>query len=154
MNIQKTIRMKKYFFLLGIACLTFGSFAQKSDDTTAIKTLLTKEAATWRAGDFAGHSACWQLRPYSRILVSTPEGKTFDVPPAAMMNPDLKMGDGGFAEQSNMKISITGTSAWVSHDEISTDKSGAKTYTYEIRLLEKVKGEWKFVGQSIHVYKP
>ena len=153
MNIQKTIRMKKYFLLLGIACMTFVGFAQKENDTTAIKKVLEKEAATWRSGDFEGHRACWHIQPYSKILISTSEGKTIDVPAALMVSPTTKMGDGGFAEQSNIKVSITGTSAWVSHDEVSTDKNGVKTYSYEIRMLEKIKGQWKLVGQSIHAYK-
>jgi len=28
-----------------------------------------------------------------------------------------------------------------------------KTYSHEIRLLEKINGNWKLVGQTIHVYK-
>jgi hypothetical protein len=50
-------------------------------------------------------------------------------------------------------MSINGNSAWVSHDEESTTAEGKKTFSYEIRMLEKIKGEWKLVGQSIHIYK-
>jgi hypothetical protein len=42
----------------------------------------------------------------------------------------------------------------VSHDEVSTSKDGQKQYSHEIRMLEKVAGEWKLVGQSIHAYVP
>jgi hypothetical protein len=50
-------------------------------------------------------------------------------------------------------MSINQNSAWVSHDELSTDAEGKRTWSYEIRLLEKIKGQWKLVGQSLHIYK-
>jgi hypothetical protein len=71
-------------------------------------------------------------------LISTPEGKAFYVPLEAM-------GNCGFAVNSNYKISINGTSAWVGHDEESTAKDGKKTLSYEIRLLEKIKNKCKLV---------
>ena len=63
------------------------------------------------------------------------------------------MGNGGFALHSNYKMSINKNNAWVSHDEVSTDAEGKRTWSYEIRLLEKIKGQWKLVGQSLHIYK-
>jgi hypothetical protein len=63
------------------------------------------------------------------------------------------MGNGGFAVNSNYKMSINENNAWVSHDELSTDAEGKRTWSYEIRLLEKIKGQWKLVGQSLHIYK-
>jgi hypothetical protein len=50
-------------------------------------------------------------------------------------------------------MSINKNNAWVSHDELSTDAEGKRTWSYEIRLLEKIKGQWKLVGQSLHIYK-
>jgi hypothetical protein len=49
-------------------------------------------------------------------------------------------------------MSIRGNSAWVSHDDESTTKDGNKSYSYELRMLEKTGSEWKVVGQSIHLY--
>jgi hypothetical protein len=134
-------------------CLYAG--AQSPDDTAAIKKLLEKESATWRSGDVPAHAACWHLQPYSRILVSTIEGACYDVPPQNIVNPPGgMMGKGGYAVQSNYKFSIQKKHAWVSHDEISVAADGSKTYSYEIRVLEKIKSEWKLVGQSIHLYNP
>lgn len=124
------------------------------NDELAIQQLLEKESATWRAGDFQAHADCWHIQPYSRILISTPTGQVYDVPPAAMKDPNTKMGDGGSSVNSNYKMSIQGDYAWVSHEEVSTAKDGVNTYSHEIRMLEKVAGEWKLVGQSIHVYVP
>ena len=129
-------------------------YSQKTDEAESIKKLLEKESATWRAQDSKGHTECWHIQPYSRILVSTLEGKTYDVPPAAMIDSKPEaMGNGGFAVQTNYKMSINGDTAWVSHDEESTSKEGKKTLSYEIRMLEKIKNQWKLVGQSIHIYK-
>ncbi|RDI52501.1 endo-arabinase [Flavobacterium glaciei] len=116
---------------------------------------MEKESATWRAADSKGHSECWYIQPYSRILISTPEGVTMDIPPTVMINTNPNaMGNGGFSVNTNYKMSINGNSAWVSHDEESTAKDGKKTFSHEIRLLEKIEGQWKLVGQSIHIYNP
>lgn len=129
--------------------------ARAQSDTTAIKNLLQREAATYRSGDVKGHAACWELRPYSRILVSLPDGRSLDVPPSAVVDPPGgRMGNGGAAVMSNFRFHVYGREAWVSHDEESTDREGKKSYSREIRMLEKVHGQWKLVGQSIHLYEP
>ncbi|MGI4834158.1 MAG: hypothetical protein ACRYFK_11930 [Janthinobacterium lividum] len=137
--------------LLGPALASYG---QTLPDSTAIKQVLEKEAATWRAGDVAGHAQCWVIRPYSRIVVSTGDGTVLDVPPATMLQPPPgAMGHGGAATQSHYRMSIRGGAAWVSHDEVSTAPGGAKTYSTEFRMLEKIGSQWKLVGQSIHLAK-
>lgn len=137
-------------------CITgfTAGFAQQLNDTTAIKLVLEKESATWRSGDVKAHALCWQIRPYSRILVSTTDGNCYDVPPENVIAAAGGMGKGGFAVIYNYKFSINGKTAWVSHDEVSTGTDDKKTYSHEIRLLEKIKGRWKLVGQSIHLYNP
>lgn len=146
--------MKWKISLSFIICITSFAFCQQSDDEIAIKQLLEKESATWRSKDVIAHADCWHIQPYSRILVSLPNGQTIDIPPTSMQNQNpATMGNGGFAVNSNYKMSINSTNAWVSHDELSTDVQGKRTWSYEIRLLEKIKGQWKLVGQSIHIYK-
>ena len=129
--------------------------AQTTNDTTAIKHLLEKESATWRSGDIQGHAACWHIQPYSKMLVSTADGKCFVVPPETMIHPSESMvGKGGSSVNSNYTFSVHGNDAWVSHDEASTAKDGTVTYSHEMRILEKINNEWKLVAQSIHLYKP
>ena len=123
---------------------------KKMDESAAIRQLLEKESATWRSGDFKAHADCWHIQPYSKILVSNCKGQVFDVPPAMMKDPNAGMGDGGTSSNSNYQISIHGDHAWVSHDEESIDKNGVVTHSHEIRILEKVGGQWKLVAQSIH----
>ncbi len=130
-------------------------YQQQVNDSTAIKQLLEKESATWRSGDVKAHADCWYIQPYSKILVSTAEGVTIDVIPSSIINPSpTVMGNGGYAINSNYKFSINGNNAWVSHNEESTDKNGNKKFSYEIRILEKINGQWKLVAQSIHMYTP
>lgn len=140
--------------VLLLAKLSMISLPQTTPEEAAIRQVLEQESATWRAGDVAGHAACWQLRPYSRILISTPAGQVIDVPPARMVEPSPNMGQGGSSANANYKMAVSGSTAWVSHEEISTAKDGHKTYSHEIRMLEKVDGHWKLVGQSIHQYIP
>lgn len=146
--------MKKILSLMLLVGLVISGCHQKQDESGAIKKLLEKESATWRAGDIKEHAACWHIQPYSRILVSTADGRTIDVPPGNMTNPSTKMGNGGSSVNTNYKMSINGDNAWVSHDEESTGKDGIKTYSFEIRILEKINDQWKLTGQSIHIYKP
>ena len=138
------------FIFLGISVVVF---AQSEEE--AIIALLEKESATWRSGDIEAHAQCWAVRPYGRIFVSTQDGSSFDVPPALMRNPPANMiGNGGTSKNTNYKMNISGNHAWVTHDEESTSKDGKTTYTYEMRILEKIDGKWRLVGQSIHPRTP
>ena len=141
----------KYTFLFIFFTISIGYSQSEEEEIIA---LLEKESATWRSGDVEAHAECWAIKPYSRILVSTQEGTSIDVPPAIMLNPPANMmGNGGNSKNSNYKMNISGNHAWVTHDEESTSKDGLKTYTYEMRILEKIDGKWKLVGQSIHPRK-
>lgn len=142
-------------FVILFATMVANSFAQSSkEDSLAIVNLLEKEASTWRIGDKKGHAECWAIRPYSRILISTTDARVIDLDPKVMLNPpDQLIGNGGKAILSNIKLGVTGNSAWVSHDEESISKEGSSTFSYEVRLLEKINGAWKLVGQSVHQYK-
>lgn len=144
----------KYLLSVGFIFLCLCCYGQSVEDSIAIVKVLEKESATWRSGDVKAHADCWKIEPYSIVLISTADGKTFSVPPHMMIQSSADMGKGGTSVNSNYKMSIHPDNAWVSHNEVSISKTGRKTYSYEIRMLEKVKGKWKLVGQSIHLYKP
>lgn len=142
-------------FSVPLLVSTLSAFPAVADDQSDIIALLEREAATWRAGDVEGHADCWVFRPYTRVLVSTAAGKMIDVDPAFIISPAPdSMGNGGYAELSDFRFSIQDDAAWVSHHEVSVSASGDKAYSNEIRMLEKVDGDWKLVGQSIHAYQP
>ncbi|BAU52328.1 endo-arabinase [Mucilaginibacter gotjawali] len=140
------------FTVIGLLIALTG-YSQSIPDTTAIKQLLEKESTTFRNGDVKGHAECWKIQPYSRIVISTTDGKIIEVPPAIMINPPASMmGGGGTFTNSNYKISVMGNSAWLSHEEESVSKEGKKTYSIEFKMLEKINGDWKIVGMSIHAF--
>ncbi|MFZ0491189.1 MAG: endo-arabinase [Salegentibacter sp.] len=143
----------KNFLLLVLIILGLHLSAQNKEET-AIKNLLEKESATWRAGEIEAHADCWKIRPYSRIIISTGDGTVIDVPPEDMIHPPKGVaGGGGTSENSNYKMHISGNNAWVSHDEVSYSKTGKKTSSSEFRILEKIGGKWKLTGQSILIRK-
>lgn len=154
-NKSIALPMKQLTFLFLFFLISHILQAQTTNDTTAIKQLLERESSTWRSGDVKAHAACWQIQPYGVIMVSTVDGKSFVSSPAMMINPPANMmGKGGSAENSNYKFSVHGNDAWVSHDEVSTAADGSKSYSHELKILEKTNGEWKIVAMSIHMYKP
>ncbi len=143
----------KIFLLFFGVLLSKSVHSQQPQDSLAIIKLLEKEGLTWRMGDKEAHAKCWQIQPYSRILVSTVDGRTLDVPTETIINPPSNMiGNGGFAFHSNHKMKIDKNTAWVNHDEVSVGTDGKESLSHEVRLLEKFEGKWKLVGQSIHTY--
>ena len=146
--------MKDTFFAFLICGVTLFGCNKKTDETSAIKAVIERETTTWRLGDIKGHADCWHIQPYTRILVSTANGVTLDISPSLIINPtpDI-MGDKSVSVNSNYKISVNGNSAWSSHDQKTTAVDGTKSNSYEIRMLEKINGQWKIVGESVHHYK-
>lgn len=131
--------------------MTHAAIAQHTSDSLAIVRVLEKESLTWRKGDKQGHADCWQQRPYGKIFFSTADGRSLDIPVETIINPSEQIfGHGGLSFNSNYSMAIYPSNAWVSHDEISIDPQGNETHSSEIRLLEKVDGDWKLVGQSGH----
>jgi hypothetical protein len=63
--------------------------------------------SSWRSGDIKAHAACWKIQPYTRILVSTVDGRTLDVPPSAILHPDVKnLEIGGTSVNTNYRMNI------------------------------------------------
>jgi hypothetical protein len=146
--------MKKLIILFFISAIAIKSYSQSADES-AIKQLVEKESATWRSGDIKGHADCWAIKPYSKIVFSFADGSFFDVAPELMLNPPANMiGQGGSSTNTNYNINISGNNAWMTYNEESTAKDGIKTFTLELKILEKISNEWKLVAQSIHAYKP
>lgn len=145
--------MKKYALILGFMGFLPTAFAQNNEEES-IKKLLVLEGASWRFGDITTHANCWQIRPYSSILISQPSGSMMELDPQIMLNPPKAfVGNGGFSVHSNFNFSLSNDKAWVKHDEVSIDKYGVRSLSKEIRFLEKIQNQWKLIGQSIHGYQ-
>lgn len=142
----------KWIFLLIIAISLSTHVFSQTNDSTAIVKLLNKESATWRSGDSTTHAACWQIEPYSTVIVMTADGKTFSFPADKIVHPSPgMMGKGGTSKNTNYTMSIHGNSALITHNETSTSANGSVSHTYEVRMLEKINGQWKLTGQIIQV---
>ncbi len=145
--------MNKFWLLLFVLSVT-NIKAQTARDTLEILDLLEKESRTWRSGDVAEHASCWQERSYNKVWINRGGGELLDIPAEVIINPSKEMtGKGGQAYLSNFQFNIYGDQAWINHDEVSVGVDGKETYTHEMRLLEKVEGEWKLVGQSLYPYQ-
>jgi TolB protein len=127
--------------------------AQVAKDSVAIIRLLEKEGIAWRKGDVKAFKECWFSKPNGRIFSSSADGSSRVSSVSFMQNvPANIMGGGGFSVHTNHSMSVGGNTAWVSHDEVSISKEGKETLSREVRLLEKISGNWKLVGQSAHFY--
>lgn len=141
--------------LLLLLASLFNAQAQTTVDEAAIKAVVEAETRAWLNADAKTFMDCWQLQPYSRILVSTEKGEHFDVPTDGLKTlTAADMGSGGTFANSNYRISINSDMAWLTYDEVKTDKNGIPSPSHELRILEKVDGKWKIVGMSVHHYKP
>ena len=137
-----------FFLALGFSMI---GFSQTTDSTTIIK-LLEKESATWRSGDSIAHADCWEVQPYSNVLILTSDGKSFSIPGEKIVHGSSSMmGKGGTSKNTNYHVSIHANTAIVTHNEASTAANGTITYTFEVRVLEKINGHWKITGQIIQV---
>lgn len=143
--------MKSIFIFFCIMCFSMLGFSQVNDSAAIVK-LLEKESATWRSGDSTAHAECWQIEPYSTVLIMTADGKSFSIPAEKLVHASsAMMGKGGTSKNTNYKMSINGNAAVVTHNEASTSANGAVTHSFEVRLLEKINGEWKLTGQIIQM---
>lgn len=141
--------------LLTILLISFATaLTAQSADELAIQKVCEAETRAWLEKDANTFNNCWQIRPYSRILVTTEDGQSISIGAdqlKAATAENMAGGSGTFAN-SNYQIHVDGNSAWATYDEVKTDAAGAHP-SYEMRLLEKVNGAWKIVGMSVHHYK-
>jgi TolB protein len=145
--------MQKCLLSVMLLLILNSAYGQFAKDSVAIINLLEKEGSTWRLGDVKAHADCWEVRPNGFIFTSNPDGTHRNIDPKIVLNPPAgMMGGGGFSIHTNYKMSISGNTAWVSHDEVSISKDGKETLSREVRLLEKIKNQWKLIGQSAHFY--
>jgi hypothetical protein len=148
------MKFQHLLLLFSIALLSFSNAVAQNADEAAIKKVIEAETAAWNAGNLQGQMACWQIQPYSRSLISAGDGTQYDITAEMMKKPEPITASGATATNTNYMISVKGDMAWSSHNQVTTAKDGSKTYSREMRILEKIAGSWKIVGMSVHVYKP
>lgn len=146
--------MKKHLLIILLAVLPALASAQTSDESD-IKKVCESETKTWLSGDLKSYLECWQVQPYSFVIVTLEDGTLISLTADQLSSPDPKvMGGGGSFENSQYNIRINGSSAWATYDEVKTSVKGEQMRSKELRLLEKIDGKWKIVGLTAHHYKP
>ncbi len=147
--------MKYFFFTLALCAMSFTTAYAQSADEAAIKKVCEAETQTWIDGDKKGHAACWHIQPYSMMLVSLPDG-TFLTASGNELKAleEQAMGGGGTFANSNYLIRISGNNAWATFDQTGANTKGDKKTSKELRILEKVNGDWKIVVMDAHLYTP
>lgn len=143
-----------FSLLLSFVLLSISAASAQSADEAAIKKVIEAETAAWNAGNLQAQMACWQIQPNSRALITLADGAHWDFSAEMMKKPEPITATGATTMNTNYLISMKGDMAWSSHNQVSTAKDGSKTYSHEMRILEKIAGAWKIVGMSVHMYKP
>ncbi len=145
--------MNTIFKVLVINLLLTNVFAQSTDEN-AIKAVIEKETTSWLAADAESWGNCWEIRPYTRVMVSEANGKYHAISPEQLRQAKQYMGGGGKSDNSNYNIVITNATAWATYDQVKTNDKGDKNYSHELRILEKIAGNWKIVTQCVFHYDP
>lgn len=148
------MKFQSFFLLASFMLLSLTAVFAQSADEAAIKKVIEAETAAWHAGDLKAQMACWQVQAYSRGLISAGGGAHYDLSAEMMKKSQPLTPTGATSTNTNYLISVKGDMAWSSHDQVNTEKDGSKTFSHEMRILEKIGGAWKIVGMSVHVYKP
>lgn len=145
--------MKKHLLIILLAVLPALVSTQTTDELD-IKKVCESETKTWLSGDLKSYVECWQVQPYSFVIVTLEDGTLISLTADQLSNPDPKvMGGGGTFENSQYNIRINGNSAWATYDEVKTSAKGEQMRSKELRLLEKIDGKWKIVSLTAHHYK-
>jgi hypothetical protein len=147
--------MKTFLLTLTYLLASLPMLQAQTADETAIKQVIEAETRAWNAADMAAFQACWHIQPYSVAILSLLDGTHVKLTSEMMKAPNQEvMGGRATAVNTNYQIGIMGNSAWSSHDQVTTAPNGQKSYTHELRMLEKINGAWKITGISVHEYKP
>ena len=147
--------MKKLIMALTSFTIAIFTAQAQTADETAIKTVIETETQAWHEGNTQKQISCWNIQPYSKSLISLENGQLIHITEADAKNaPPQTQGDGGLSSHNNYQIKVNGNMAFVNFDEVTTAKEGAKRYSREMRVLEKINGAWKIVAVSAHFYKP
>ena len=127
-------------------------------DRSEIIAVIEEETATWLRRDLAGWAACWlqneraqhvNARPSvgARILVGFPE--IYEHVRARMAQLSISGVRPEELRRQDWRISIGSDMAWVTYDQViplSAPSDTAPGRHNQMRILEKVSGEWKIAA--------
>ncbi|MBT8415469.1 MAG: LuxR family transcriptional regulator [Boseongicola sp.] len=131
--------------LLGDPVSTLGDAAEKDAIIAAINT----ETQTFADANFEAWAACWvQDERVKNVCVSSIGQSVisgWQNVQAEMKHALVHGGGCGMVRfrQTNFEVTIDRQTAWVTFDQWAEDKDGGTWDSFETRILERVKGDWK-----------
>lgn len=141
--------MKKSILLLALLLMSAGAFAQSKADDEAIKKVCATETANFDKRDLAAIVAGYADVPYaSRYWANNAYNGAASIREAYTKYVASAPQAGTMTrERSNWQLKPLGNAHyWATYDQVSTGPDGKASYSKEVRLLEKIGGQWKMVS--------
>lgn len=136
-----------------------GDAIEPEEDIRAITDVIRADTLAFQERDFEAWADCWVQDDRSHD-VSISDTAGFSVYSGwaeiescmkRVFNEGLGIESVDF-EQKNIRINVDGNLAWVVFDGWSKHRSGASSTTFETRILERRRGDWKIIYSSF-VYR-
>jgi hypothetical protein len=154
-NYTVLIMSIKPIYLFVFALIPNWAFSQDlQDEETVIRAMLQRETEAFTRMSIADLvQEFWLLDDKTLLLVSLYDGthlayKKDDLLQNTEVPPE---GHASFVK-SEHKITIIGDLAYDTHEQAVELEDRSKLYSHEIRILRKVKGEWRIHVSSVHQY--
>ena len=157
--------MKKLTLTVIISALCLLSFAQTpftaqhsdiltmqtSEEEAAVKNALDDQARLLYSGDTEVFSKLWKDDPKNFVIMSGTAGEFLEIDNEQVKkNYALNKPRNATPKCYNYKIKIVGNVALAHYDQDNMYNNGVKKTEHNLQILEKVNGEWKIIGKSIH----
>jgi ketosteroid isomerase-like protein len=117
-----------------------------AEQEAIIKKLIEDERAAFHEGRANDILQMWKDDPKSFHVGAA---HNFDNETIKKLVPTLKS-SGKKVSISNYRIKINGNIAIADFDQVNTTANGGRETEHDVVMLERVSGEWKFIGSSIH----
>ena len=141
--------MKKSLFVFALLLLSGGAMAQTSADAEAVKKVCITETANFDKRDLPAILAGFADVPYaSRYFTNNAYNGAATIRAVyTKYVTGSPQASSTKREQSNWQLQPLGNKHyWATYDQITTAPDSKVSYSKEVRLLEKIDGQWKLVS--------
>ncbi|WP_198549951.1 nuclear transport factor 2 family protein [Mameliella alba] len=121
-------------------------------DRAAVAAVIRAETTAFQQRDYAAWARCWVQEPRTRdVYVSPATGLTVHSGWAQISRYMKHVMDSGIGcpnvpfGQENLRITLSGDTAWVVYDEWAAPPGSARIESFETRILERISGDWRIV---------
>ncbi|AUD02090.1 nuclear transport factor 2 family protein [Spirosoma pollinicola] len=148
--------MNKLTLVCFLLTITRTTVPAQSTEETAIKTVIERETQSWLNRDAYAIARCWAAVSYATHLGLRTDGKAFFSTneqgqiTQTIRNVSLQAAqpDRSTFANSDNRIRINGTSAFVTFAQLRTAPEGHVEQYYQTRNMEKQQGSWQIVHAS------